>query len=80
MKIKFYNLRLRCNRDGIEFYPLPTIQCVLNEYGYETQPNWEIRIWWIWFCLSIRSKKCGKKYFLNKSEKNYCENFRIVVQ
>lgn len=60
MKIKFRNKRLRINREGIEVYPLPTIQFILNEYGDVCQPNWEVRIWWIWFCLSISSIKYGK--------------------
>lgn len=59
MKIKFYNLRFSASRSGIEFYPLPTIKCILNEYG-EYKPKWNIRIIWIWFCISIQSKKYEK--------------------
>lgn len=57
MKIKFRNMRLRCGREGIEFYPLPTIHCILNEYSEKFTPKWQVRIWWIWFCLIIYSKK-----------------------
>lgn len=60
MKVKFYNLRLSCGREGIEIFPLPTIHCILNEYGEKFKPNWEVRIRWIWYCISIRSSKCGK--------------------
>lgn len=62
MKIKFCNLRLRCAREGIEFYPLPTIQCIINEYGELYQPNWQLRLWWIWFCIVISSKNYGKQH------------------
>ena len=62
MRVKFYNLRLSCSREGIEIFPLPTIHCILNEYGERFKPNWEIRIRWIWYCISIRSSKCGKEY------------------
>ena len=57
MKIKFRNMRLRCGREGIEFYPLPAIHCILNEYGEKFTPKWQVRIWWIWFCFIIHSDK-----------------------
>ena len=57
MKIDYNNMRLRSNREGIEIYPLPAIQIILNEYGEAWQPKWEIRIWWIWFYISICSVK-----------------------
>lgn len=56
------NMRNVAGREGIVFYPIPAIQCVMNEYGEQYKPNWEIRIWWIWFCLSIRSKNNGKPH------------------
>ena len=59
MKIVFCNLRFSAERSGIEFYLLPTIKCILNEYG-EYRPKWKIRIIWIWFCIEIKSKQYKK--------------------
>lgn len=60
MKITFCNMRLSAERIGITFYLLPTIKCILNEYGGISVPKWQIRIIWIWFCIIIKSKKFEK--------------------
>lgn len=59
MRIVFFNARYSAERNGIEFYLLPTIKCILNEYG-QYKPKWEIRIIWIWFWIKIQSKKFEK--------------------
>lgn len=70
IKIRFRNMRMRCGREGIEFYPPPTVQCVFNEYGERFRPKWQIRLWWIWFCLMISSAKQEEWKNTNKKEKN----------
>lgn len=62
MKIQVDNIRLRAGREGVEIYPLPTIQLVFNEYE-EYIPKWSVRILWWWFKIDIHSTTYGVSMF-----------------